>query len=175
MFGLERVEDEGGDVGLLGWELKLNLTPEAQERLLAAVLPPVVLTFGVVLLLRGTEHVWRAASVTSLSRGSTSRVGSALDSACVAASRASGGVWALVVLAATSAVFLVSSMHLLALHQPLLHSVYRWPPAVTLYHTAQPWRISSGRVPRGSPIAPLPLHLLFSLLALSSTPVLSNT
>ena len=64
--------------------------------------------------------------------------------------------------------FLVSSMQLLALHQPLLQPLQRWPPAMDLYRSAQPWRISSGCVKSRPLLIPAPPSLPFaSLLALS--------
>ena len=149
MFRLERAETGGaGSSETAAWDLQLALTPEAQDRLLAAALPPVTLAFGCLLLLRGAEHVATAAAGVPRS-GATGWV-------CCAAGRAGGAAWALVVLAATAPIFLVSSMQLLALHQPLLQPLQRWPPAMDLYRSAQPWRISSGCVKSRPLLIPAP-------------------
>ena len=60
---MERAETGGaGSSETAAWDLQLALTPEAQDRLLAAALPPVTLAFGCLLLLRGAEHVATAAA-----------------------------------------------------------------------------------------------------------------
>ena len=133
MFRLEHVE---GLEGSTSWDIKLMMTPEAQERVLAAALPPICLVYGTLLLLRGVEHVWRAA----LLQDPSSRKLSVL----AIPRRAGRTLWAFAVLVATSCVFLLSCMQLLMLHQPLLQPVQQWPPAVELYHAAAPFRISSG-------------------------------
>mmetsp|Transcript_22202 Transcript_22202/g.61608 ORF Transcript_22202/g.61608 Transcript_22202/m.61608 type:complete len:723 (+) Transcript_22202:237-2405(+) len=143
MFAVE-VTPQGADV-------RLTITPEQLEAWLAQALPPAVLLWGCLLLLRGAEHALLAAAHGfSCRKGAGAEVGHRPQptgpvSIAWGGLRASVGIlWGTAVLAVTLATFVVSSINLMSLQQPLLQPFYRWPSAMELYSASQPWRISSG-------------------------------
>lgn len=112
----------------LSVDISLSFGPEELEACLSTALPPVALVWAVALGLAGVAHIVRACAARGRPLGA----------------RLLGIGWALVVLAVTGALFLLSTMNLFTLHQPLLAPFQRWRPALDLYYAAQPWRLSSG-------------------------------